>query len=167
LPAAGVAGRARGRRTLRRSTGAHRPTGRFGAAQMQDRGHLMTELRNPRSTHIDRMTIPEAVEVLLAEDATISAAVAAAKAEIARTIELVVAAFEAGGRLIYVGAGTSGRLGVLDASECPPTFGVAPDRVAGIIAGGDQALRSSVEGCEDDRAQAEADINACQAGLKD
>jgi len=134
---------------------------------MQDRGHLMTELRNPRSTHIDRMTIPEAVEVLLAEDATISAAVAAAKAEIARTIELVVAAFEAGGRLIYVGAGTSGRLGVLDASECPPTFLSDPKMVQGIIAGGWDALRMAIEGAEDHAEVGAAAIDEKQVGPND
>jgi len=134
---------------------------------MQDRGHLMTELRNPRSTHIDRMTIPEAVEVLLAEDATICAAVAAAKAEIARTIELVVAAFESGGRLIYVGAGTSGRLGVLDASECPPTFLSDPKMVQGIIAGGWDALRMAIEGAEDYEADGAAAIDEKQVGPHD
>lgn len=116
---------------------------------MQDRGHLMTELRNPRSMTIDRMSIPEAVEVMIAEDATIAAAVAAATPEICRTIELVEAAFATGGRLIYVGAGTSGRLGVLDASECPPTFLSDPNMVQGIIAGGWDALRRSIEGAED------------------
>lgn len=116
---------------------------------MQDRGHLMTELRNPRSMHIDRVSIAEAVRLVNEEDATIAGAVAAAEAEICRAIELVVAAFEAGGRLLYIGAGTSGRLGVLDASECPPTFLSDPRMVQGIIAGGWDALRRAVEGAED------------------
>lgn len=116
---------------------------------MQDRGHLLTELRNPNSMRVDRMSIAEAVELMNAEDATIPAAVAAAKADICQTIELVVAAFESGGRLIYVGAGTSGRLGVLDASECPPTFLSDPRMVQGVIAGGWDALRRSIEGAED------------------
>jgi N-acetylmuramic acid 6-phosphate etherase len=116
---------------------------------MKDRGHLMTELRSPRSMRIDRMTIAEAVDLLNSEDATVAAAVAAAKDEICQAIELVVAAFEAGGRLIYVGAGTSGRLGVLDASECPPTFLSRPRMVQGVIAGGWKALRRAVEGAED------------------
>ncbi|MBK9120039.1 MAG: N-acetylmuramic acid 6-phosphate etherase [Phycisphaerales bacterium] len=116
---------------------------------MQDRGHLLTELRNPHSTHIDRMSIPAAVDLLNSEDATIPAKVAAAKVEICRAIEFVVAAFESGGRLIYVGAGTSGRLGVLDASECPPTFLSEPRMVQGVIAGGWDALRRAVEGAED------------------
>lgn len=114
-----------------------------------DRGHLLTEVRNPRSMTLGSMTTAEAVELMLREDATIPAAVTAAKADIERAIELVVAAFEAGGRLIYVGAGTSGRLGVLDASECPPTFLSDPRMVQGVIAGGWDALRRSIEGAED------------------
>lgn len=116
---------------------------------MQDRGHLMTELRNPRSRQIDQVSTAAAFDILNAEDATIPAAVAAAKAEICQATDLVVAAFEAGGRLIYVGAGTSGRLGVLDASECPPTFLSDPRMVQGVIAGGWEALRKAVEGAED------------------
>ncbi len=114
-----------------------------------DRGHLLTEVRNPRSMTLGSMTTAEAVELMLREDATIPAAVAAVKADIERAIDLVVAAFEAGGRLIYVGAGTSGRLGVLDASECPPTFLSDPRMVQGVIAGGWDALRRSIEGAED------------------
>ncbi len=116
---------------------------------MQDRGKLLTERRNPQSTTIDRMSVPEAFDVVNAEDAAIAAAVAEAREPICRAIELVVAAFRAGGRLIYVGAGTSGRLGVLDASECPPTFLSDPSMVQGFIAGGDKALRRSIEGAED------------------
>jgi N-acetylmuramic acid 6-phosphate etherase len=114
-----------------------------------DRGRLTTETRNERSAHFDRLSILEAVEVMNQEDATIAAAVAAAKSEIARAIEFVVRAFQSGGRLIYVGAGTSGRLGVLDAAECPPTFLTSPDMVQGIIAGGPDALTRSIEGAED------------------
>jgi len=119
----------------------------------------MTELQNPQSARIDRMSIAEAVDLLNAEDATIAQAVAAARNEVCKAIELVVAAFEAGGRLIYVGAGTSGRLGVLDASECPPTFLSEPRMVQGVIAGGWDALRRAVEGAEDypDVAAAEMD----------
>ncbi len=116
---------------------------------MQDRGHLMTELRNEKSRRIDRMSIGEAVAMITAEDATVPAAVSAAHPEICRAIDLVTSAFEAGGRLIYVGAGTSGRLGVLDASECPPTFLSDPRMVQGVIAGGWEALRKAVEGAED------------------
>jgi N-acetylmuramic acid 6-phosphate etherase len=116
---------------------------------MQDRGHLLTELRNPRSAHIDSASIADAFDIISAEDATIPAAVAAAKPQIVQAIEFVVAALEAGGRLIYIGAGTSGRLGVLDASECPPTFLSDPRQVQGVIAGGWDALRRSIEGAED------------------
>jgi N-acetylmuramic acid 6-phosphate etherase len=134
---------------------------------MQDRGHLMTELRNPRSARIDRMSIAEAVELLNAEDATVAGAVIAAKDDICKAIELVVAAFEAGGRLIYVGAGTSGRLGVLDASECPPTFLSDPGMVQGVIAGGWIALRQAVEGAEDHPEDAVAKMDELNVGAND
>jgi len=134
---------------------------------MKDRGHLMTELRSPRSMRIDRMTVGEAVDLLNAEDATVAAAVAAARNEICQAIELVVAAFEAGGRLIYVGAGTSGRLGVLDASECPPTFLSQPRTVQGIIAGGWKALRRAVEGAEDYPEDGAAKMDELKIGPRD
>jgi N-acetylmuramic acid 6-phosphate etherase len=110
----------------------------------------LTEQRNPRTLGLDAASPLEIVELIAAEDALVPAAVGRARAEIARAIELIEAAFRAGGRLLYVGAGTSGRLGVLDAAECPPTFGTAPDMVVGIIAGGLRALVRSVEGAEDD-----------------
>jgi N-acetylmuramic acid 6-phosphate etherase len=110
----------------------------------------LTERRNPRSATIDTASAIEIVDLIGAEDATVPAAVASARVEIARAIDLIEAAFRAGGRLLYVGAGTSGRLGVLDAAECPPTFGTPPEMVVGIIAGGLPALVRSVEGAEDD-----------------
>ncbi len=110
----------------------------------------LTERRNPRTVDIDRASALEIVDLIGAEDAGIPAAVARARAEIARGVELIEAAFRQGGRLFYVGAGTSGRLGVLDASECPPTFGSDPTMVQGIIAGGYKAMFRSVEGAEDD-----------------
>lgn len=116
---------------------------------MEDRSHLLTELRNPASVQLDRMSVGDAFDMINREDAGIADAVAAAKDDICRVIELVVAAFRTGGRLIYVGAGTSGRLGVLDAAECPPTFLSDPRMVRGIIAGGEPALRQAVEGAED------------------
>lgn len=116
---------------------------------MQDRGHLMTELRNERSMNIDRMSVAESFDVINSEDATIPAAVAAVKADVVDAIELVVQAFRSGGRLLYVGAGTSGRLGMVDASECPPTFLTSPEMVQGIIAGGRDAMFKAVEGAED------------------
>jgi len=114
-----------------------------------DRGHLTTEHRNPRSMKLGAMSIAQAFDLIHSEDAGVARAVAAARGDICRAIELVVEAFRAGGRLIYVGAGTSGRLGVLDATECPPTFLTDPAMVQGVIAGGPHALTRSVEGAED------------------
>ncbi|MEO8448489.1 MAG: N-acetylmuramic acid 6-phosphate etherase [Gemmatimonadota bacterium] len=110
----------------------------------------LTERRNPRTVNLDVASPLEIVDLIGAEDATVPAAVAAARLDIARGIELIEASFRAGGRLLYVGAGTSGRLGVLDASECPPTFGTKPEMVVGVIAGGYSALVRPAEGAEDD-----------------
>jgi N-acetylmuramic acid 6-phosphate etherase len=109
----------------------------------------LTERRNPRTANIDLATAEEIVDLMNAEDRSVPEAVATQRSEIARAIELVEEAFRAGGRLFYIGAGTSGRLGVLDASECPPTFGTDPEMVQGIIAGGLPALTRSQEGAED------------------
>lgn len=109
-----------------------------------------TEHRNPRSQDIDTCTAGELVDLFLAEDALVPVAVAAARDAIVATLDLVERTLRCGGRLFYVGAGTSGRLGVLDASECPPTFGTDPAMIQGIIAGGPEALVRSVEGAEDD-----------------
>lgn len=117
---------------------------------MIDRGHLLTEQPNPESAALDALTLGEAFDVMNAEDRRIADAVARAKPQIVSAIELIVGAFRSGGRLIYVGAGTSGRLGVLDAAECPPTFLSDPEMIQGVIAGGDEALRRSVERAEDD-----------------
>jgi N-acetylmuramic acid 6-phosphate etherase len=127
----------------------------------------LTERRNPRSSRIDTASALEIVDLIGAEDAGVPAAVAKARLEIARTIELIQAAFRAGGRLIYVGAGTSGRLGVLDATECPPTFGSPPDMVVGVIAGGPPALVRSVEGAEDDVHAARDAMDSLQVGDRD
>src|SRR3989441_470635 len=110
----------------------------------------LTEHRNPRTERIDVASPLEIVDLINSEDATVAAAVHREREAVARAIELTVAAFQGGGRLIYVGAGTSGRLGVLDASECPPTFGTPPEMVVGVIAGGYPALVKSSEGAEDD-----------------
>jgi N-acetylmuramic acid 6-phosphate etherase len=110
----------------------------------------LTEQRNPRTQRIDVASSLEIVDLMNAEDATVAPAVLAVREELARAIDLAVAAFQRGGRLIYVGAGTSGRLGVLDASECPPTFGTPPEMVVGVIAGGYSALVKSSEGAEDE-----------------
>src|SRR6266487_4804867 len=110
----------------------------------------LTEQRNPRTQRIDVASSLEIVDLINAEDSTVAPAVHAVRQDVARAIDLVVDAFRRGGRLVYVGAGTSGRLGVLDASECPPTFGTPPEMVVGIIAGGLQALVKGLEGAEDD-----------------
>jgi N-acetylmuramic acid 6-phosphate etherase len=127
----------------------------------------LTERRNPRSSTIDTASALEIVDLIGAEDAGVPGAVAKARKEIARAIDLIEAAFRAGGRLIYVGAGTSGRLGVLDAAECPPTFGTPPEMVVGLIAGGEQALVRSVEGAEDDLDAARGAIDSLMAGPND
>src|SRR5882672_12324160 len=102
-----------------------------------------TEQRNPRSERIDVALSLEIVDIMNAEDARVAGVVQGQREQIARAIDLIVAAFKAGGRLVYVGAGTSGRLGGLDATECPPPFGTAPEMVVGLIAGGDRALARS------------------------
>jgi N-acetylmuramic acid 6-phosphate etherase len=109
-----------------------------------------TEQRNPRTARIDVASSLEIVDLINAEDRTVPEAVARCREAIARAIDLAVDAFRRGGRLVYVGAGTSGRLGVLDAAECPPTFGTPPEMVVGVIAGGYAALVKSAEGAEDD-----------------
>lgn len=110
---------------------------------------LVTEQRNPRSEDIDTASIVDILRIINAEDQTVAAAVAKEIPYIARAVELVVQGLRDGGRLIYVGAGTSGRLGILDASECPPTFGTPPEMIQGIIAGGPAAVFRSREGAED------------------
>jgi N-acetylmuramic acid 6-phosphate etherase len=127
----------------------------------------LTERRNPRSITIDTASALEIVDLIGAEDAGVPAAVAKARAEIAGAIELIEGAFRSGGRLIYVGAGTSGRLGVLDAAECPPTFGTPPEMVVGLIAGGPPALVRSIEGAEDDTGAAERELNALRVARTD
>jgi N-acetylmuramic acid 6-phosphate etherase len=117
-----------------------------------------TERRNPKAAGLARMSTREILGLMSDEDATVAGAVRAALPDIARAADAVAGAFSSGGRLRYVGAGTSGRLGVLDASEAPPTFGVEPDLVHGVIAGGDAALRTSVEGAEDDPLAGEREI---------
>jgi N-acetylmuramic acid 6-phosphate etherase len=110
---------------------------------------LLTEQRNPRSMDLDALSTADAVRLMNEEDQTVAQAVATQSDAIAAAVDLVVGRLNKGGRLFYVGAGTSGRLGVLDASECPPTFGTDPEQVQGIIAGGSDALVRSQEGAED------------------
>jgi N-acetylmuramic acid 6-phosphate etherase len=126
-----------------------------------------TEARNERSMDIDRLPSLEILRIINEEDKTVPLAVEKALGPIAALVDDVVAAFRKGGRLVYIGAGTSGRLGVLDASECPPTYGVSPDMVRGLIAGGDGALRRSIEGAEDDAGAGERDLEAIGFAARD
>src|SRR5688500_12855887 len=123
------------------------PRPRRARASMTD--HRLTEQRNPRSRQIDRLSPLEITDLINAEDRMVAQAVGEEREAIAQAMELAVHAFESGGRLIYVGAGTSGRLGVLDASEMPPTYGTDPVMVQGVIAGGPAALTRAQEGAED------------------
>jgi N-acetylmuramic acid 6-phosphate etherase len=127
-------------------------------------GHAMdsrlTEQRNPRTTRIDQLSTVEVVDLINAEDRMVAEAVREERQSIARAVDLVTATFRDGGRLFYIGAGTSGRLGVLDATEMPPTYGTDPDMVQGIIAGGFDALLRAQEGAEDSRAQGARDLEA-------
>jgi N-acetylmuramic acid 6-phosphate etherase len=127
----------------------------------------VTEQRNPRSSDIDLASAIEIVDLINAEDSTVAAAVATQRTQIAAAIERAERTFRAGGRLFYLGAGTSGRLGVLDAAECPPTFGTDPEMVQGIIAGGNAALTQAQEGAEDNPETARTDIAARAIGPAD
>lgn len=121
---------------------------------------MLTEQLNPRTTELDRLSALEIVTAMNAEDASVAAAVAQALPAIARAVDAIVDRLQQGGRLIYVGAGTSGRLGVLDAVECVPTFSVDPGLVIGLIAGGERALTQAVEGAEDQREAGQSDLQA-------
>ncbi|HWE44321.1 MAG TPA: N-acetylmuramic acid 6-phosphate etherase [Gemmatimonadaceae bacterium] len=136
----------------------------FPAAVLDPR---ITEHRNPRSADIDLASPLEIVEIINAEDRTVADAVATQKREVARAIAIAEDCFRRGGRLVYAGAGTSGRLGVLDASECPPTFGVDFDMVVGLIAGGYDALLRAQEGAEDSPEGGARDIDALALGERD
>ncbi len=128
---------------------------------------IKTEQRNPNSTHIDGMTAAEMVDVMQVANVEAVTAVSLAKEEITLAIDKISERMKVGGRLIYVGCGTSGRLGVLDASECPPTYGVSPELVVGIIAGGDGALRTAVENAEDNFEAGQHDLKFHTVGPND
>ena len=130
---------------------------------MPDLAKLSTETRNPRSAAIDSLSTIDMLTLINEEDATVAAAVHAELKPIARAVDAIVACVAAGGRVFSIGAGTSGRLGVLDASECPPTFSVPPSLFQGLIAGGDAALRRSSESSEDSPEQGAQDIR--RAGI--
>ena len=134
---------------------------------LQTLSTLITEQRNPNSMHVDSLSALEIVQLMNQEDKQVPLAIEKCLPQIAQAVECIVAAFQQGGRLVYIGAGTSGRLGVLDASECPPTFGVSPEMVKGIIAGGERALRHPIEGAEDSKAQAVVDLQTIEFSSKD
>ncbi len=118
-------------------------------------GHLLTEKINPRTVHLDKCSPLEVVELILEEDRAIVQAIEKEKHNIANAVELVTSRLKKGGRLFFIGAGTSGRLGVIEAAECPPTFGTNPELVQGFIAGGKEAIWQSIEGAEDSTTKAQ------------
>jgi N-acetylmuramic acid 6-phosphate etherase len=136
-------------------------------ALLSELDQLVSEERNPRTMGIDLMSSDEIVAVINSEDRLVPEAVGKTLPQIARAIDAIVTAFHAGGRLIYIGAGTSGRLGVLDASECPPTFGVPADMVVGLIAGGPDAIIQAQEGAEDRSDAGAGDLRAINLASRD
>ena len=134
---------------------------------LQTLSTLITEQRNPNSMRVDSLSALEIVQLMNEEDKQVPLAIEKCLPQIAQAVECIVDAFQQDGRLVYIGAGTSGRLGVLDASECPPTFGVSPEMVKGIIAGGERALRHPIEGAEDSKAQAVVDLQTIHFSSKD
>lgn len=128
---------------------------------------LVTEKNNPSSGNLHNLSIPRILKIINREDAKVASAVAGELKYIARAVEMTVSALSRGGRIIYLGAGTSGRLGVLDAAECPPTFGTSPNLIKGIIAGGNKSLIRSREGVEDDLAAVAGDLARQKIGKKD
>ncbi|HEX4006162.1 MAG TPA: N-acetylmuramic acid 6-phosphate etherase [Acidobacteriaceae bacterium] len=134
---------------------------------MSEFGLLPTEARNPASEHLDELATAEILKLMHAADQEAVDAVGQQLPAIAAAAEAIAARVESGGRMFYLGAGTSGRLGVLDASECPPTFNTPPELVQGLIAGGDHALRRSIERAEDDSTQARYDLEPLRFSAQD
>lgn len=132
-----------------------------------DLSKLLTERRNSNSADIDTLSTEAMLAVINEEDQQVPHAITPYLPQIAQVVDRVAAAIQAGGRLIYIGAGTSGRLGILDASECPPTFGTRPEQVVGLIAGGHKAILSAVENVEDNKAQGAADLQAIRFSDRD
>src|SRR5262249_2970844 len=126
----------------------------FDQTKMEELESALTEQTNPRSVRLDQMSTDELFQLFLSEEQSVAQALELERKHLEEAVDLISSVFRNNGRLFYVGAGTSGRLGVLDASEIPPTFGEPPDRIQAIIAGGEPALHSSVEGAEDDEMQA-------------
>lgn len=135
--------------------------------KMVDISKISTEQRNPRTTNIDLVSTKQMLVMFNEEDKLVPLAVEKELDNIALVVDAVTEVFKNGGRLFYAGAGTSGRIGVLDASECPPTFGVSPDLVIGLIAGGDQALRDAMEGVEDSSIETQKDMDRYNFSKKD
>ncbi|WP_251517833.1 MULTISPECIES: N-acetylmuramic acid 6-phosphate etherase [Staphylococcus] len=129
--------------------------------------HLTTETRNEATMHLDEMSIQQALKTMNQEDQRVSQAINTALPQIAKVIEVTTTQFKNGGRIIYIGAGTSGRLGVLDAAECVPTFNTDPGDVIGIIAGGSRAMTEAVEGAEDDEMLAQTNLKEIELNNKD
>jgi len=136
-------------------------------SELPNRGHLTTEQRSPASAALDALSTTQALQMMNAQDMDVAIAVRNAIPAISKTVDDIVKGMRHGGRLIYVGAGTSGRLGVLDASEIPPTFQADPNQVIGIIAGGDGSLRKSSEGMEDDFDGAAPELEKLKLGARD
>ena len=129
--------------------------------------NLITELPNPESINLDRLSTVEILELINREDASVALVVRQQIPEISKAVEMTYKALRDGGRLIYIGAGTSGRLGVLDAAECPPTFGTSPEQIIGLVAGGPPTLIRSAEGVEDNEQAGEIDIDSINTCSKD
>lgn len=134
---------------------------------MENISKLMTEQSNVRSNNIEAQSVKDILMYMNDENQTITDAIEKCISSIEQVTNAVIESFERGGRLIYIGAGTSGRLGVLDASECPPTFGVSPEMVVGLIAGGDTALRNAIEGAEDDEELAQKQLEEIHLSKED
>ncbi|MDF3300229.1 N-acetylmuramic acid 6-phosphate etherase [Streptomyces tropicalis] len=132
-----------------------------------DLSTLETETRNERTTDLDRMPLPELLSVMNAEDLTVAQAVREALPQIGAAVEAIAVSLRRGGRLVYLGAGTSGRIGLLDAVECPPTFGTSPEQVVGLLSGGPGAFAVAVEGAEDEPGRAVADLDAIGLTARD
>ena len=155
-------------RPLRPSRAPVRPRTKLsGIARTVDYARLATERENPRTRRLDRLSTERLVAVITREDLRAAASVTGVRRPLARAIDIVAGALRTGGRLIYAGAGTSGRLGVLDAAECPPTFGVPPSAIVGLIAGGTPALRRAVEGAEDRAGDARRALARLRVGPRD
>ena len=139
----------------------------YNTVSMLEPARMLLKRANPESRHLDEFSMVSLLEIMNAADAQVAAAVAQEIPRIAAASEAIATALESGGSLLYIGAGTSGRLGVLDAAECPPTFGVSPELVRGIMAGGERALAHSLEGVEDDPVAGARDLEAAGFGPRD